>query len=187
MNAVSTEQELLEYFKALAEPKRLKIIGILAQGSYSVEELAAMLNLRESTVSHHLSYLAHVGLVAAQARGYYSIYQLRTKALQAMAARLFAKETLPAIIADVNLDAYDQSVLRKFLRPDGSLKTLPAQERKFQAILRYAAQLFDQKKRYSEKDVNRILKRLHADTASLRRGLIEYKLMRREKGIYWLT
>ncbi|HSS96313.1 MAG TPA: metalloregulator ArsR/SmtB family transcription factor [Terriglobales bacterium] len=181
----SPEQQLLEFFKALAEPKRLKLIGILASSSYSVEELAAMLNLRESTVSHHLSYLAHVGLVSARAEGYYSVYQLETKALQEMAGRLLAKETLPSIVEDVDLDAYDVQVLRKFSRADGSLKSLPAQEKKFQAVLRYAAKLFDEKKRYNEKDVNRILKRLHADTASLRRGFIEYKLMKRENGVYW--
>ena len=185
MDDAQNENQLLEFFKALAEPKRLKIVSILAQGSYSVEELAAMLELRNSTVSHHLSYLAHAGLVSARAEGYYSVYELETKALKNMAERLLAKETLPAIIEDVNLGAYDQAVLRKYSRVDGSLKRLPAQEKKFQAILRYAAKLFAEKKHYDEKEVNRILKRLHSDTASLRRGLIEYKLMKREKGIYW--
>jgi DNA-binding transcriptional ArsR family regulator len=36
----------------------LKIIGLLAQQPYSVEELAALLDLKASTVSHHLSKLA---------------------------------------------------------------------------------------------------------------------------------
>ena len=66
---LTPEQELLEFFKALAEPKRLKLIGILAQKPCSVEELAAMVGLRESTVSHHLSYLSHAGLVSARAEG----------------------------------------------------------------------------------------------------------------------
>jgi hypothetical protein len=184
MDPSTTEQELLEFFKALAEPKRLKIIGILAQKPYSVEELAAMLDLRVSTVSHHLSYLSHVGLVSARAEGYYSIYQFENEFLTCMAGRLLAKETLPAIAEDVDLDAYDRKVLQTFVSADGKLKALPAQEKKFQAVLRYALHLFEEAKTYTEKDVNEILAPFHEDTASLRRGFIEYKMMRRENGGY---
>ncbi len=184
--AVPIEEQLLDFFRALAEPKRLKIVGILAQKPYSVEELAAMLDLKESTVSHHLGYLALAGLVSARAEGYYSIYQLETGALQRMAEQLLAKDTLPNIASDIDLDAYDAAVLRTFLDKSGHIKTLPSQEKKFRAILRYAAQLFEKKKHYSEKEINRILGRLHEDTASLRRGMIEFKLMRREHSIYWL-
>ena len=59
------------------------IVGLLAQRSYSVEELAALLNLKAPTVSHHLSKLAEAGLVTARAEGYYSIYQLDREALEA--------------------------------------------------------------------------------------------------------
>lgn len=187
MDTNTTEIELLDFFKALAEPKRLKIVGILARQPYSVEELAAMLDLRESTVSHHLSLLADAGLVSARAEGYYSMYRLEKDALHKMAERLLARETLPAIAQGVDLDAYDANVLRDFSNASGKLKALPAQEKKFQAILRYAAQLFEKKKRYTEKEVNRILSRLHDDTASLRRGFIEYKMMGRDKGVYWLV
>ena len=47
--------ELLGFFKALADGNRLKIVGLLAQGEYTVEQLAEMLDLRPSTVSHHPS------------------------------------------------------------------------------------------------------------------------------------
>ena len=47
-------EELVTFFKALSDANRLKIIGLLAQQPYSVEELAALLNLKASTVSHHL-------------------------------------------------------------------------------------------------------------------------------------
>lgn len=186
MTATTVETQLLDFFKALAEPKRLKIVGILAQQPYSVEELAAMLDLRESTVSHHLSLLAKAGLVSARAEGYYSIYQLESNALHKMAERLLAKETLPAIAQDIDLDAYDARVVHDFSDGRGRLKALPGQQKKFQAVLRYAAQLFKKKKKYTEKEVKRILSGLHDDTASLRRGMIEYKLMERDKGVYWL-
>ncbi len=61
-------EELLEFFKALADASRLKIIGVLAQQPSTVAQLAVMLDLQPSTVSKHLSYLAHVGLVSAGPR-----------------------------------------------------------------------------------------------------------------------
>ena len=73
--------ELVAFFKALADSNRLKIVGLLAQQPYSVEELAALLELKPPTVSHHLSKLAEVGLVSARAEGYYSVYQLEEAAL----------------------------------------------------------------------------------------------------------
>jgi DNA-binding transcriptional ArsR family regulator len=92
--------ELLTFFKAMADANRLKIVGLLAQQPYSVEELAALLHLGASTVSHHLSRLARVGLVSARAEGYYSVYQLETDALEDMARRLLSRETLPAIASE---------------------------------------------------------------------------------------
>jgi DNA-binding transcriptional ArsR family regulator len=62
-------EELVAFFKALADANRLKIVGLLAQRPYSGEELAALLDLKPSTVSHHLSKLAEVGLVSARAQG----------------------------------------------------------------------------------------------------------------------
>jgi DNA-binding transcriptional ArsR family regulator len=47
-------QELLDFFKALADANRLKIAGLLAQEALTVEQLAEMLELHPSTVSHHL-------------------------------------------------------------------------------------------------------------------------------------
>jgi len=60
----------------------------------------------------------------------------------------------------------------------------PAQEKKLLAVLRYAVRLFNEGKTYPEKVVNQKLATLHEDTASLRRGLIEYGLMTRASGIY---
>lgn len=184
MEPENTENTLLEFFKALAEPRRLKIIGVLAQRPSTVEELAAMLELSESTVSHHLSLLARAGLVSARAQGYYNVYQFESEALQNMAEELLKDDTLPAMAEDVNLDAFDQSVVKNFLDRDGKLKALPSQEKKFQAILRYAVQLFEIDHSYTEKEVNQILSELYADTASLRRGMIDFQLMQREAGIY---
>ncbi len=180
-------EELVAFFKVLADANRLKIVGLLAQKPYSVEELAALLGLKASTVSHHLSKLAKAGLVHAQTESYYNVYQLDQKALEEKSRSLFSQEKMTASVADVDTDAYDRKVIETYTRKDGSLKTIPAQRKKLEAILRYVAKAFKVGKRYSEKQVNEILSSFHEDTASLRRELVGFKLMKREGGggEYW--
>ncbi len=181
-------EELVAFFKALADANRLKIVGLLAQRPYSGEELAALLNLKPSTVSHHLAKLAEVGLVSARAEGYYSVYRLEEDALQ-KTRMLFSSADLASVAAEVDADAYDRKVIGDFTNPDGSLTGIPAQRKKLEAILRYVVKAFEPGKRYSEKQVNEVLERFHTDTASLRRELVGYKLMEREGGggDYWRT
>jgi len=180
-------EELVGFFKALADSNRLKILGLLAQRPYSGEELSALLDLKASTVSHHLSKLAEAGLVTARAEGYYSVYELDRKALEATTRNLFSNERMIEAAVDVDIDAYDHKVLSDYLLPDGRLKTIPAQRKKLEAILRHIAKAFELGKRYSEKQVNEILTRFHEDTASLRRELAGYGLLAREGGggEYW--
>ncbi len=179
--------EIVTFFKAFADANRLKIIGLLAQQPYSVEELAALLNLKPSTVSHHLAKLAQLGLVSAKSESYYNVYQLDEKALQNKSRDLFSQEKLAASVVDVDADAYDNKVVKDYVRKDGSLKTIPAQRKKLEAVLRYIVKAFEVNKKYSEKKVNQMLSRYHEDTASLRRELVGAKLMKREGGggEYW--
>jgi biotin operon repressor len=179
-------EDLVAFFKALADANRLKIVGLLAQHPYSGEELAALLDLKPSTISHHLSKLAAVGLVSARAEGYYSIYQLEEAALQ-RTRLLFSRADLVSVASGVDVDAYDRKVIGDFTRPDGSLKTIPGQRRKLEAILRYLAREFKPGTRYTEKQVNEILSRFHPDTATLRRELVGVKLLARQGGggEYW--
>jgi len=178
-------EEMVTFFKALADASRLKIVGLLAQRPYSVEELAALLDLKPSTISHHLSRLAEAGLVTARAEGYYSVYQLDQAALRATTRSLFSAEQMTAAAEDVDLDAYDRKVLADFSLPDGHLKEIPAQRKKLDVILRHVAQSFKPERKYSEKQVNEILRRFHADTATLRRELVGSGLMERRAGEYW--
>ena len=180
-------EELVTFFKALADANRLKIVGLLAQKPYSVEELAALLEIKPSTVSHHLAKLAQVGLVSAKADSYYNVYQLDEKALENKSRSLFSQENLAASVASVDADAYYNKVVKDYVRKDGSLKTIPAQKKKLDAILRYVVKAFELEKRYSEKKVNEILVQYHEDTASLRRELVGAGLMKREGGggEYW--
>ncbi len=172
-----TEAELLAFFKALADANRLRIVGLLARAPASVEELAAALSLRPSTVSHHLARLAEVGLVSAKVDGHYHVYRLDTDALQGMARRLASDEPV-AVEVDV-ADAWDRKVLATFTGPDGRFTQLPMQRKKLQVLLRHVLAAFEPGREYTNAEVNDVLRRFSDDTASLRRGLVDYRMMAR--------
>ena len=178
--------DLVSLFKALADSNRLKIIGLLARQPYSGEELSALLGLQPSTVSHHLSRLSAAGLVSARAEGYYNVYHLEEKALDE-ARQLFSHQDLVGAAQDIDVDAFDRKVIADFTNPDGSLKQIPAQRRKLEAVLRQIVKTFKPGQRYTEKQVNDLLSHYHADTASLRRELVASRLMARQGGggEYW--
>ena len=180
-------QELLSFFKALADENRLKIIAVLARQPLSVEQIAAMLGLTSATISHHLGRLAQAGLVSARAQGYYSVYQFESGALTEMARRLLSAEMLPQVAQSVNTDGYDHKVLKAYLTPQGAIRAFPAQWKKEEVLLRHVVKAFEPGKRYSEKEVNNILLQFNEDTARLRRNLVESGLMQREGGggDYW--
>jgi len=185
MNAT---QELLNFFKALADANRLKIVGLLSQQDLTVEQLAEMLDLSPSTVSHHLTRLSKAGLVTARAESYYNIYHLEVNELEAMSKRLLARQDLPEVTQEIDLEAYDRKVIKNYSNPDGSLKTIPTQFKKLIAVLRYVVKAFEPGLRYSEKQVNEILLRYNEDYAQLRRELVEQGYLCRQGGggEYWL-
>lgn len=104
-----------------------------------------------------------------------------------MSRSLFSPERIVTAASDVDLDGYDRKVLADFSRRDGRLKTIPAQRKKLDAVLRYVVKAFDVGKHCSEKKVNEILSGYHEDTATLRRELVGAGLMARESdgSAYW--
>jgi len=182
---ITAMQELLAFFKALADANRLKIVGLLAGEPSTVDDLATMVSLSPSTVSHHLSRLADIGLVSARPQGRFNIYQLETGVLEDMARRLLARDDLPTVGEDVDMDAYDRSIVNRFSHPDGRLKALPAEQKKLLAVLRYVVLAFEPGVRYSEKQVKELLAQFYEDTTTLRRLLVDFRFMDRDSGVYW--
>jgi DNA-binding transcriptional ArsR family regulator len=69
-------QYIATYFKALAEPMRLKVLNALQDGEKNVSELTVIAESTQANVSKHLSLLGQHGLVKRESRGncvYYSI------------------------------------------------------------------------------------------------------------------
>jgi predicted transcriptional regulator len=177
---------LLRFFKALADDSRLKIVGILANQECSVEELAALLQLKEPTVSHHLAKLKELNLVTMRPEGNSRLYQLDSEALQSISKEIFTPEKIASLIEDVDTEAWESKVLKNYFE-DNRLKEIPASRKKRLVILKWLANQFDVGVNYPERLVNDILKRYHIDCATLRRELIACQLMQRENGIYWRT
>lgn len=74
---VMMNRERLEtYFKALADANRLRILNLLAVGELCGCDIQIVLELTQSNVSRHLSYLKHAGLVADRREGYRIFYSL---------------------------------------------------------------------------------------------------------------
>jgi predicted transcriptional regulator len=177
-------QVLVQFFKALADETRLRMVGLLAGGERSVEELAAALGVREPTVSHHLGKLKALGLVRMTAQGTTHLYRLDAETLRAMNRDLLTRERLAGLAADLPGDAWQQQVLRNFL--DGErLREIPASRKKRDVILDWLADRFEHGVRYPEPEVNAIIKRHHPDSAALRRELVDGRWMAREAGVYW--
>ncbi len=63
-------------FKALSDDTRLRILGLLLEGELCVCELMAILGLPQSTISRHLAYLKHSGLVDDRREGVWMHYRL---------------------------------------------------------------------------------------------------------------
>lgn len=177
-------QTLLRFFKALANESRLKMVGLLAGRECSVEELAALLQLKEPTVSHHLSILKELNLVQLRPEGNTHWYRLDSEALHSINRSVFSADKIASLVKDVESDAWERQVLSNFLSGD-RLKEIPASRKKRWVILKWLVGEFELGVTYPEANVNEIIKRHHPDCATLRRELIGYQMLQRENGLYW--
>lgn len=83
------------------------------------------------------------------------------------------------------MDDATRRMVARFLREDGSLRTLPSRHAKLLAVLDHVAQSFELGRTYPESQVNEILQRFHPDYAALRRYLVDDGFLTREQGVYW--
>jgi len=192
------KQTLLDFFKALADENRLTLIGLLNESEYNVGELAAILQLKEPTVSHHLSKLREVGLVNLRAVGNQRRYKLNDEALKRWKKQMMDLENInreldysqpdKSWIDALPLDDYDKKIIKDYTE-GRRLKHIPAQEKKVMSVLRWIILDFEPDVRYAEHEVNGIIEQYHEDYARLRREMIDADMLRRERNgaAYWLT
>lgn len=179
-------EALLHFFKVLADENRLKLLGILATREYSVEELAALLQLKAPTISHHLARLKDLDLVQMRSEGNTHFYRLDADSLHTISKGLLSSEKMVELVplTEMEGDAWERKVLRDFFEGQ-RLKEIPATRKKRSVVLRWLATQFEPRTLYTEAQVNEIIKRHHPDASTLRREMIGEHLMQREGGIYW--
>ncbi|WP_020676550.1 ArsR/SmtB family transcription factor [Geopsychrobacter electrodiphilus] len=68
---------MLELFKALADPTRLRLLNILQQGEFTVQELLKILKMGQSRISRHLKILLEAGVLSVKREGTWAYYRLQ--------------------------------------------------------------------------------------------------------------
>jgi DNA-binding transcriptional ArsR family regulator len=174
---------MLDFFKALANDGRLRILGLLLQGPHPVKELAARIQLKEPTVCHHLAALERIGLVERVPSGNSHFYSVREDRLRRLARSIFTERGALANAAP-DEDQWTRRVLANYVDGD-ALRTIPASRKKRWAILKWLAGKFESGTRYRESEINKVLQRHYWDSATLRRELVGYRMLNRDRAIYW--
>ncbi len=170
---------LLETYKALADETRLRILGLVAERPHNGRQLAEALSISQPAVSHHVERLRRVGLLHELREGKERVYGLNRAALSSLAREQLAQSRIE-VEDDVG------RVLRDFF--DGErLRSIPVQRKKRVVVLRELLKRFEPERRYAEREVNDILGQAHEDVATLRREMVLYGFMNRERGSYWLA
>ncbi len=67
---------MLDFFKALADPTRLRLLMILQEGEFTVQELEEILQMGQSRVSRHLKILLQAGILQVHRQGTWGYYRL---------------------------------------------------------------------------------------------------------------
>jgi hypothetical protein len=170
-------QALLDFFRAVGQPERIKILGLVANRAYNIAELATALEMPESEVIHHLRKLRRAGLVhnAARVFGLADAFGLNQETLHRLQA-VVEEGTTPR--------PWREIVLERYVRA-GRLKSVPAHPDERQVILEWLAEQFEAGKRYSEASVNSIIAQHYPKQEMLRRYLVDRGLLKRLGDIYW--
>ena len=172
------ERDAVAIFKALGDESRLAIVRMLIGGESYVELIASRLNLTSATVSHHLKKLEAAGLVECHRTQFYMIYSVKREVLGESLIDLIG--TLPAQDDDTR---YRKSVIDSFFEY-GRLKTLPAQRKKREVVLKYILEPLEKGQSYTEQEMNEHILAYNDDYCTIRREMIAFGLVTREHETY---
>lgn len=186
-------EDLLAFLKLLADPTRLNLLGLLAQDTRSVDELAAMLKVSAPTVSHHLTRLHKMGLVVAKAEQYYSFYTLEPETFRRYTALLTPEQLVQRVQTDTRLDndAYIDQILARWIKED-RLQGLPTQVQHRRIVLAWLVEKFALDLRYDPRQVDDVLAYWcnfsdphRLDITAVARILVDAQLLSRTRSGHW--
>lgn len=80
-----SDTKYLEYsklLKAVADPKRLKIVGLLAQGEMCAGKILEEFKISQPTLSHDMKILCEAGIAINRKDGRWAYYSLCSETVQ---------------------------------------------------------------------------------------------------------
>lgn len=182
--------KLVNYHKALADPTRIKMLLLLAEGELNGQVLAEKCFLSAATITHHAAKLREAGLINERREKntiFFSLnhYFIKSNAM-ATVDFIYKKQA-----SEGGTEALDEknkrlaaSVIKNFITADGKLKHVPAQLKKKLIVLEHLVQELEQGRKYTEKEMNEFIKAYHDDFATIRREFIMHQFLYRENEIY---
>ncbi|MFN2194859.1 MAG: DUF2087 domain-containing protein [Anaerolineales bacterium] len=186
---METPIKIQQFVSALTNIDRLKITGVVANEALTQAEISSRLEISPAETHHHLESLKDAGLILEEQTENGPRFTLNSRQLEVLARDQFAGRQPVKLAVGGVLNQDEQRLLAGFLTQDGRLRQIPLQGKKLQAVLKYAAGLFTAGRIYTEKEANQVLERLNPDTAMLRRNLVDYGFLQRERdgSAYWLS
>lgn len=178
------EAEAIRLFKCLSDKSRLQILKSLMIEDMYVERLAERLGISASTVSFHLKKLADAGAVTSHKSQYYMMYSLNKSLFKTSILDILQEKSDEADLQQQREAQYRQKVIDAFFKY-GKLKTIPAQRKKERIVLEVIVQSFEYNRIYTEREVNLIIADYYDDFCTLRRDMIDEKLLGRDQNGYW--
>ena len=168
-----------DILRALADPQRLAIAGMLARTDASASALSEALGIPIKRVRMHLNRLTSAGVAR--------VTEARAYRLDRETLRWAAEQVGPPRGAGMALGAAtedEEAVLRTFFR-NGRLTEIPTKRAKRLIVLERIALEFEPGRHYDEKEVNVLVGRFFNDFAALRRYLVDERFLDRDHGVYW--
>ncbi len=169
---------------ALGEPVRRRVVAALILGHSTLSALSAATGEPGPAVLRACDRLAQYGLVSVDGDHVELFDEVFAELARSQSKRPDIGITDPAATGSADADAERQKVLRAYFR-DGRLTHLPTTMKKRLVVLDVLAAEFVPGQLYSEARLNLILGQIHADTAALRRALVDAVFLSRRDGMYW--
>jgi biotin operon repressor len=181
-----SNERLVEIFKCLADPARLRIVGLMVEAPRCGQELASELKLAPATVSHHLRRLQKAGLLRERREGAYVFYVLDHQPLRDAVQTIADPKKVSELAAPEGLAKEQRKVLEAFFDGERLLR-IPAQRRKKEIVFEEILRRLPRRDVYTERELSQMLERFHDDFCTIRRELIMGRYMERDRQRYRLA
>ena len=174
--------DISNILRVFADAQKVKLLGLLCGEPLPLHTLARLAGLSEAETMRQVGTLKSAGLLeeAFAEDGFRWRYQPKP----VFAALSALKQEAKPVQADGGEWTADEAKVLGDFFVTGRLKTIPAQRKKREIVLRFLASKFEFGRTYTEQEVSFLLLDSHEDYASLRREMVDTGLMARENSIY---